>query len=178
MSDCPCGSKESLESCCLPYLKGEAFPETAEKLMRSRYTAFTRADMDYIHKTLAPKARKGFDPVASKKSAEAAKWKGLKILSTKAGGPDDTEGVVEFTALYQYGEETVEHHEVSEFERNDKGHWHYVDGDAHTHKEGESHQHHERPETVVRQAPKIGRNDPCHCGSGRKYKKCCEAKSL
>lgn len=24
--------------------------------------------------------------------------------------------------------------------------------------------------------PDIGRNDPCHCGSGKKYKKCCEAK--
>lgn len=29
------------------------------------------------------------------------------------------------------------------------------------------------PETVRRIAPKIGRNDPCPCGSGRKYKKCC-----
>ena len=25
-------------------------------------------------------------------------------------------------------------------------------------------------------APKLGRNDPCHCGSGQKYKKCHEAK--
>jgi SEC-C motif domain protein len=28
-------------------------------------------------------------------------------------------------------------------------------------------------ETITRNAPKIGRNDPCSCGSGRKYKKCC-----
>lgn len=30
--------------------------------------------------------------------------------------------------------------------------------------------------TVVRQGPKIGRNDPCPCGSGKKHKKCCLGK--
>jgi len=30
--------------------------------------------------------------------------------------------------------------------------------------------------TVRRPIPKLGRNDPCHCGSGKKYKKCCFAK--
>ena len=27
--------------------------------------------------------------------------------------------------------------------------------------------------TMVRETPKVGRNDPCPCGSGKKYKKCC-----
>ena len=35
---------------------------------------------------------------------------------------------------------------------------------------------HEWPETYVREGPKIGRNDPCPCGSGKKYKKCCLGK--
>ena len=30
---------------------------------------------------------------------------------------------------------------------------------------------------VERDAPKVGRNDPCPCGSGKKYKKCCGAES-
>lgn len=30
--------------------------------------------------------------------------------------------------------------------------------------------------TVRRPIPKLGRNEPCHCGSGKKYKKCCFAK--
>ncbi len=34
----------------------------------------------------------------------------------------------------------------------------------------------DRPETVRRKGKKIGRNDPCPCGSGKKYKKCCGAK--
>ncbi|MBQ4347646.1 MAG: SEC-C domain-containing protein [Firmicutes bacterium] len=32
-----------------------------------------------------------------------------------------------------------------------------------------------RSTTYVSEAPKIGRNDPCPCGSGKKYKKCCGA---
>ena len=32
---------------------------------------------------------------------------------------------------------------------------------------------HARPQTIVRNIPKVGRNDPCPCGSGKKYKKCC-----
>ncbi len=34
------------------------------------------------------------------------------------------------------------------------------------------HHHHHAQETVRRDQPKIGRNDPCHCGSGKKFKKC------
>ncbi|MDP8256536.1 MAG: preprotein translocase subunit SecA [Candidatus Alcyoniella australis] len=33
----------------------------------------------------------------------------------------------------------------------------------------------ERQQTVRRATPKVGRNDPCPCGSGKKYKKCCGA---
>jgi uncharacterized protein YecA (UPF0149 family) len=32
-----------------------------------------------------------------------------------------------------------------------------------------------QPRTIIRKGPKIGRNDPCPCGSGKKYKKCCGA---
>ena len=34
------------------------------------------------------------------------------------------------------------------------------------------HHHHHHQETVTRAEPKVGRNDPCPCGSGKKYKKC------
>ena len=33
-------------------------------------------------------------------------------------------------------------------------------------------------ETFVKTGPDVGRNDPCPCGSGKKYKKCCELKHL
>ena len=35
-----------------------------------------------------------------------------------------------------------------------------------------------KPETFRREAPKVGRNDPCPCGSGKKYKNCCMNKDM
>jgi SEC-C motif-containing protein len=67
--------------------------------------------------------------------------------------------------------EALDHHEVSSFRKSDSGQWYFVEGDSHTHAEGEGHHH--KPQTVQREGPKIGRNDPCVCGSGKKYKKCC-----
>lgn len=173
---CPCGSKEEFANCCEPFLQGKSLPETAEKLMRSRYAAFTKADVEYLRKTLAPESRTDFDAKATEKWAKDAKWKALKIISTEKGGADDKKGVVEFMATYELDGEALDHHEVSKFRKTENGQWLFVDGDSHTHKEGEDHHHHhQKPQTVVREEPKIGRNDPCTCGSGKKYKKCCGA---
>jgi SEC-C motif domain protein len=170
---CPCGTGKNFDRCCEPYLAGKALPETAEQLMRSRYTAFTRADMEYIKNTLAPEARGDFDVAGNKRWAQESKWKGLKVISAEKGTAADKRGTVEFTATYEHGEDAVDHHEVAQFRKDESGQWLFVEGDAHTHKAGEGHHHHHEPiQPVVRATPKIGRNDPCHCGSGKKYKKC------
>jgi SEC-C motif-containing protein len=173
--NCACGSGLEFSSCCEPFLAGKSMPETAEKLMRSRYTAFTQVNVEYLKKTLAPESRSDFDEAATKKWAQEAKWKGLQILECKNGGPNDKKGTVEFIATYQVDGEGLDHHEVSQFRKSDSGQWYFVDGDSHTHAEGEghAHHHHAKPQTVQRESPKIGRNDPCVCGSGKKYKKCC-----
>ena len=95
-----------------------------------------------------------------------------KIISTTKGTENDNKGTVEFIATYEQDGEGLDHHEVSQFRKSESGEWFFIDGDAHTHREGEDHHHH-KPQQVVREAAKIGRNDPCTCGSGRKYKKCC-----
>jgi SEC-C motif domain protein len=173
---CYCQSNIEFSNCCEPFLKGEQKPETAEKLMRSRYSAFATHQVDYLGKTLAPESRGDFDQASTKKWAEQAEWKNLQILKTVKGQIEDKKGTVEFIATYTSEGETLDHHEVSEFRKSDTGQWYFVDGDSHTHKEGEGHHHHhEKPETVVRESPKVGRNDPCTCGSGKKYKKCCGA---
>lgn len=169
--NCPCGSEKKFEACCKPFLSGEAFPETAEQLMRSRYSAFVKVDVDYIKKTLAPESRTDFDAKSTKDWAEQAKWKGLQILSTEKGQASDKKGVVEFIATYELEGEGFDHHEVSQFRKSEAGHWLFVEGDAHTHKEGQTHESHKQ-QTVQRDQPKIGRNDACPCGSGKKYKKC------
>ena len=170
---CPCGSNQIFGQCCGPLIKGEALPESAEKLMRSRYTAFTLADIDYLKKTLAPESRHDFSAKETRVWAEQAKWNGLKILSTQKGTANDKKGTVEFIASYEQGGEKIDHHEVSQFRKAENGQWYFVDGESHQHKDGEDPHHHHKPQTVQREAPKIGRNDPCTCGSGKKYKKCC-----
>jgi len=170
--NCPCGSNLEFKKCCEPFLNGEKHPDTAEKLMRARYSAYVHTNIDYLQKTLAPESKSDFDPKSAKQWAKQAQWLGLKINSTEFGGPTDKTGTVEFTATYKQGSETLDHHEVSKFRKADNDHWFFVDGESHTHKAGEGH-HHAKPETVVREQPKVGRNDACPCGSGKKYKKCC-----
>jgi len=170
---CPCDSGKPFESCCEPFITGKAQPETAEQLMRSRYTAYTKHDIGYLKKTLAKESQSDFDEKASKEWAAKSEWLGLQVLSTQKGTADDKTGVVEFVATYKQNGSKVEHHEVSKFKKNDKGEWRFIEGDSHVHKDGEGHHHHHHAtEPVVREGPKVGRNDPCPCGSGKKYKKC------
>lgn len=173
--NCPCGLESPFEKCCGPYLAGDSLPETAEKLMRSRYTAYTRADIDYLKKTMIPEERKNFDPESTRQWAESSKWKGLKIIDTEKGGPEDSKGMVEFVATYEKQGEGVDHHEVATFRKTKAGEWLFVTGEGHEHKEGEGHHDIPTVETYKRESAKIGRNDPCSCGSGKKFKKCCES---
>lgn len=141
--------------------------------MRSRYTAFAVGEISYLKDTLAPEERKSFDLSGTRAWSKKSKWQGLDILSTEKGGPEDSTGVVEFVAKYETEGKVLEHHEISKFKKDSQGNWFFVDGDSHVHEEGQGHHYHPAPVTVVRESPKLGRNDPCLCGSGKKYKKCC-----
>lgn len=127
--------------------------------MRSRYAAYTRADIDYVERTTAPEARGDFDRDGSLAWAKQSEWLGLEIVSTRDGGADDKTGVVEFIARYKVNGHETTHHEISEFRRDGKQ-WYFVDGKL-------------VRDPVVNVEPRVGRNDPCPCGSGKKYKKCC-----
>jgi len=121
---CPCGSGGTYEACCRRFIDGDAFPETAEELMRSRYTAYTLGRGDYLRSTWHPTTRRTDlqldDPVT---------WLGLEIKRTEAGGPRDREGVVEFVARYKIGGRAHRLHEISRFVRR-AGRWVYVAGEA------------------------------------------------
>jgi len=158
MTDCPCGSAKSLETCCGPILAGGPAP-TAEALMRSRYAAYVLCDIDHLERSLAPEARTDHDRKAAEQWAKSVEWLGLSILSAENGSGEDQTGTVEFAARFRQGGLEQTHHETSNFRRHD-GSWVYVDGKMHN-------------KPVVRSGPKIGRNDPCPCGSGKKYKQCC-----
>lgn len=130
--------------------------------MRSRYSAYVTGAIDYLGDTLHPDYRSDYDAAATRKWAEQSQWCGLEIRSLEQGGEGDEVGTVEFVASYKMDGATHHHHEFSRFSRQ-RGRWYYEDGKM------------APPETLVRSAPRVGRNDPCPCGSGKKYKKCCGA---
>ena len=163
MSDCPCGSGLAYSRCCGRFIDGGAEPATAEELMRARYTAHTRVDLDYIVRTHDPERREEIDREATRQWADGADWLGLEVLRCEAGGADDATGTVEFVAHYRERGERRRHHELAMFRRDDGGNWLFVDARI------------PQQSTVRRTGPRVGRNDPCPCGSGRKYKKCCGA---
>lgn len=147
-TSCPCGSGLPFETCCALYLNGTTLAPSAEALMRSRYSAFVQRDWAYLNRTQVQQDNGPPTP--------DMEWLGLDVLVCHAGGPDDTEGTVEFVARYSHEGRPGSLHEISHFHKeNDQ--WLYVSG--------------EFPRTL-RQV-KTGRNDPCPCGSGKKFKKCC-----
>ena len=156
---CPCGLEQNYENCCGRFHNNEEVPTTALELMRSRYSAFVKNLPDYIIQTHDPKSRGEIRRQDIANWAGESEWKGLEILTTKAGEAGDPSGQVEFKAHYESEGRHYVHHEKSDF-INQQGQWFYSSGEVYH-------------ETIVRSAPKVGRNDPCPCGSGKKYKKCC-----
>jgi SEC-C motif-containing protein len=127
--------------------------------MRSRYSAYAEHAVDYIVGTCLRKDTDDIDVKQTRDWSEKSRWMGLTIISAEKGGPEDDEGTVEFRAVYERDGLRDIHHERGRFKKQN-GRWLYDDGEV-------------IPKTVVRAAPKAGRNDPCPCGSGKKYKRCC-----
>ena len=162
MPFCHCGSGQPYEQCCEPFVTGACQAPTAEALMRSRYSAYVEGAIDYLGETLHPDHRADWDREATRRWSETADWVNLEIVDTEAGQPDDREGVVEFIANFTENGESRHHRERSRFARQGER-WYYVDGDM------------PKPKTERHAGPRVGRNDPCPCGSGKKFKKCCGA---
>jgi len=119
---CPCGSGRTLADCCGRYHAGEPAPD-AERLMRSRYSAYVLGLEDYLRVTWHPSTR----PVALELDATPRpQWLGLAV---KAHTPlDATHATVEFVARYKLNGRAFKIHETSRFEQVG-GRWQYVDGD-------------------------------------------------
>lgn len=160
MSECHCGSGKALEDCCLPILRGERPAATAEELMRARYSAYSENELEFLFDSLHPDHREDYDSDATAKWAANAEWLGLSVVSHEINQDDSDEAIVQFIARYRENGTPRSHQEQSLFKRVD-GQWYYVEGRMFA------------PPTVKRDGVKVGRNDPCPCGSGKKYKKCC-----
>lgn len=117
---CPCGSGDPFGTCCGPLLAGTPAP-TPERLMRSRYTAFSLGDAGYLERTWHPRTR----PHAVEPDPGLT-WTGLEVLET---GESGDEGVVEFRARWRQGRDHGTLHERSRFARR-AGRWFYLDGEV------------------------------------------------
>jgi SEC-C motif-containing protein len=159
MKTCPCGSAKNYSDCCEPIISGSKKASTAEILMRSRYTAFAVGNLDHVENTHLESTRSELDMASVKAWATNSEWLGLEILKTEKGSESDSVGKVEFKCKFIFNGSEQIHHELSSFEKVN-GTWFFVDGVM-------------KNSTVRRTEPKIGRNDPCSCGSGKKAKKCC-----
>jgi SEC-C motif-containing protein len=123
---CPCKSRLPYKECCMPYHYGQAKAETAEILMRSRYSAFFFRRIDYLLDTTYPRSRTAKLQQELRATMDDVTWSFLRILSTSKGEPHDKVGKVEFVADYYLKGECYEVHEHSRFKRH-KGAWKYVD---------------------------------------------------
>lgn len=154
---CLCGSGLNYADCCSPFHSGDAYPATAEALMRSRFTAYVKRNAEYLLASWDASKR----PVAIDFSKEKAEWQKLLIVGTQKGGKHDSKGIVEFKAFYHQEGEHYFMHEISRFIKTGQR-WLYVDG-------------------VIKAVSKAGsnsdtgRNALCSCGSGKKFKRCCGA---
>jgi len=113
--------------CCGALHAGKRKAQSAEELMRSRYSAFATANVDYILRTYAPENRPNSERAEIKNWASSVKWLGLQVVSTQKGQPGDAEGRVKFKALFSEAGQIREMQEDSYF-RFEKGEWFYVDG--------------------------------------------------
>lgn len=156
--ECPCGSNLTYAECCLPLHEGAPAPDAAA-VMRARYSAYALQVITYLETSTHPDKRDEFDSDASRQWSAAAEWLGLDIVQTQTVEPGVE--LVEFIAHYASEGNKQLHHEIARFEKQD-AHWYFYEGEL------------VAPEPYRRAEPRIGRNDPCPCGSGRKFKKCCQ----
>lgn len=131
---CPCGGA-AFATCCGPYIAGTAVPQTAEALMRSRYTAYTQRNEAYLRATWHPSTLPADGLVDPN---ERLQWLGLEVKSAlrlrqrKAELPENQDAdTVEFVARYKINGRAHRLHEVSRFVREDVAgvaRWFYLDG--------------------------------------------------
>jgi SEC-C motif-containing protein len=159
---CPCGSQVQYADCCAPFISGKKTPKTAEELLRARYTAFTKGEVDYVLSTHHSKTAGDVKREEIEDWSKNSEWLGLKVVQVEAGKAEDDKATIVFCASYNDANGKKQDHWEQSFFEKENGQWKFLDARGIT-------------GTYRRPEPKVGRNDPCPCGSGKKSKKCCAA---
>ena len=146
---CPCGSAQ-YSQCCQPLHLGQKKAQTAEQLMKSRYSAFAKQEITYIVATTALGQQQALDVEAIAEWSKSNQWLKLDVVQAKEK-LDKNHAQVEFKAHFHDGQKTQIHHEVSHFVYH-AGQWYFLD-----------------PTTDQQ----VTMKQPCICGSTKKFKQCC-----
>lgn len=158
MIQCPCGSRKEYLNCCGLLIDKKNNATNPEALMRSRYTAYTKAEIDYIKETMRGKPLQNFNEMEAMQWAKGVIWTGLEVLASYLDESDENLGYVEFIASFQEQGKKQAIHELSKFQCIE-GQWFYIEG--------------LKPKlTKEIKKPAIARNAACPCGSQKKYKNC------
>ena len=153
--NCYCDSGLAFGECCQPFLTHQRRPETPVQLMRSRYSAFCQEDARYLHITWHSSMRTQNSVEQIQGAFRHTRWCKLSIEESVID-ENGTHGSVSFRAYYFEREKLGVLHESSRFEE-ENGEWRYLDGIIY-HDSGRL---------------SLGKNAPCFCGSGSKFKRCC-----
>lgn len=160
MAGCACGSGTPFADCCGVYIAGAPAP-TPEALMRARYTAFKLGNLDFIESTCTQEGLQSFNRVEMQKSIPDTDFQTFELRGSTGGGAEDETGSVTFAFRYRFNGQDFAQAEIAHFRRVD-GQWLYDYSEI-------------NPKSAPVRVQSVGRNDPCPCGSGKKYKKCCGA---
>lgn len=151
---CYCGSGQSFADCCQPLLNGLQEAQSCEQLMRSRYSAFCYGHAEYLQRSCVPSLREAQSPAVLQPFIEETHFTQLQILSSSPLDSTAAHGFVEFKVYFIQGHQLHSFQEYSVFEFI-QGQWYYASG-----------------RLTDFPSQKIGRNDSCPCGSGKKFKSC------
>lgn len=147
---CPCGSGQNLSGCCARYHNGN-LPNSAEELMRSRYSAYVLGLVDYLVSSTLPVQQTQLDRAAISAWSSQSQWLGLEVQSQQMLSAEPAHAWVSFIARWQDQDGKHAQQERSAFVQINQR-WYFLD-----------------PSVPL----KASRNDPCPCGGGQKFKKCC-----
>lgn len=151
MPSCFCGQSMAYQDCCLPLHLGLAHAQSAEQLMRSRYSAYVCAKIDYIVQTTLPTQQARLDRLAMLNWSKNSDWHSLTVHEHQIAAHSAAHAWVRFTAEYRAEGQNHRHEERSAFVRL-ADHWYFIDPNI---------------------GMQAGRNAGCPCGSGAKFKTCC-----
>lgn len=149
ISTCPCDSDLDYQNCCGRYHAGAA-ANTPQELMRARYSAFARHNIEFIQASSLPAQQAQLDIAAITQWSQSSHWLGLKVIAEHIHD-DQHHATVEFIAHWQDAQGRHQHQETSVFVKPDSC-WYFYDPNVPLSAE---------------------RNAPCPCGSTLKFKKCC-----